>query len=79
MNIKDFKDGLEILIKYYDNQEGFHLGAEHDIFYMYPTDNPVSDSDVELLRNLGWHQEDCEYDGDGKFIYDVDNAWGAFV
>jgi len=56
MNLKNFLDGINIIRKYYDDQNGYHLGAEHDQFYLYETDRFVSEKDQSLLRELGWFQ-----------------------
>lgn len=78
MNLKDFTTGVKILAPYYDDPDGYHIGAEHDQFYMYATDKPVSKSDLEDLVNAGWFQDDvtCE-DGVefGPENYDQEEGW----
>lgn len=75
MKLRNFVDGINILRPYYDDPDGYHLGAEHDQFYMYATNRPVSDEDVKKLRELGWFQPDADED-DG---YDPEDGWSAFT
>jgi len=76
MKINDFVEGIQILQKYYDDSNGFHLGADHDIIYLYSTDNPLSEEDVKRLHELGFFQEG--YDNEtGE--YGPDDGWCAFT
>lgn len=59
--------GMDIISKYYDKQDGYHIGAEHDEFHMYAPENEISEEDVALLNGLGWH------------TVDEDGNWRAFV
>lgn len=52
-----FMKGLEILSKYYDNPDGFHLGADHDVIYLYRPEREISDDDRVALEKLGFAQE----------------------
>lgn len=82
MTWTEFRGGLEILSGYYDNQNGYHVGAEHDIFYAYPTDKPLSQPDLVKLIKLGWFQPEVPEDGDGEFKpeqYDPTEGWAAFT
>lgn len=75
-------EGLNILQPYYNNPEGYNLGAEHDIIYIYPTDNPVPEPLVKRLCDLGFFQEDVEIGEDEDFgpkHYDPEKGWAAFV
>lgn len=57
--------GLTILQKYF-NKDGWNICAEHDEISVAATDNPVSDEDYKVLKELGWfqdgHDEGCSYD-----------------
>ena len=75
MRWDSFKTGLDILDKYFHDKAGFHIGAEHDQFYVYKTDNPMSDPDATAMRELGWFQEGAN-DGDP---YDPENGWSCFT
>jgi hypothetical protein len=55
---KQIIEGMTILLPYYDNPNGYHSGAEHDVLYMYETDKPVSDEDKVKLEELGWNLSD---------------------
>lgn len=71
MRLSNFIKGLQILQKYYD-QDGFHLAAEHDEFYCYGTDRPLSREDIQTMKELGWHQDE-----EGE--YDRSNSWKVFL
>jgi hypothetical protein len=75
MKLSNFIEGLTILRPYYVKQDGFHIGAEHDQFFAYATDNPLSDGDVAKMRELGWFQPDTVDD----ITYDPENGWIAFT
>ena len=75
MNLKEFREVLDILTPYYKDQAGYHLGADHDVIYLYATDSPVSESDVKKLFELGAGQEGI----DGFEDYDPEEGWYVFV
>ena len=82
MTLSDFTKGLDILRKYYDDPDGYCLGAEHDIIYVYSTDKPVSPEDLEKLFAMNWFQPDVDTgDEDLPKVeqYDLEEGWGAFV
>lgn len=82
MQLSNFRKGLEILSHYYDDPGGYHIGAEHDAFYAYATDKPLTDADVRCMIELGWFQEDTERDDDGEFTaeqYNPDEGWTAYT
>lgn len=74
MKLSNFIDGLKILQHYYDN-DGYTIGAEHDQFYAYATDRPLSPEDVQKMRDLDWFQPEQDDDAD----YDPDEGWSAFT
>lgn len=80
MKLSKFMDGLNTLLPYYNNADGFHIGAEHDQFYAYQTDNSLSPEDVKKMVGLGWFQPEggiCEDESD--VAYDPENGWSAFT
>ena len=79
MNLANFLEGVAIIKPFYNDQDGFHLGAEHDQIYLYATDKPMDDATVARLRELGWFQDEAENDADGKPIYDPSSRWSVFV
>jgi len=82
MTTNDIITGLQTLMPYYDNQNGHHTGAEHDILYAYTTDKPLSKEDIEKMIELGWHQEydDIDYDKDFDVSdYRADEGWQSYV
>ena len=81
MQLDQFLAGLSLLRDYYDDPAGYHLGAEHDIIYVYPTDKPVSEEHLSQLEELGWFQPDVET-GEESWTpanYDPEEGWGVFV
>jgi hypothetical protein len=82
MTIKDFLEGLSILRPYYENPDGYHLGAEHDVIYIYATDFPLEAEHVKQLCDLGFCQEDAEVPDDKDFgpeYYNPEEGWAAYV
>ena len=78
MKIDDIMEGLSIVRKYY-NENCFHVGAEHDEIFAYPTDRSLSPEDVARMFDLGWIQVDVETDDDGNAAYDPECGWVAYV
>jgi hypothetical protein len=83
MRLTDLIEGLDIFKTYFDDTTGYHVGAEHDVIYVFPTDRPVSEEDVERLIALDWHQEDVEIeDEDADFSpehYSPDETWSHYT
>lgn len=75
MSLSSFIAALETAAPYYDNRDGYHIGAEHDQFYLYATDRPMSDEDVEKMRSLGWFQPGIADDEP----YDPAESWSTFT
>jgi hypothetical protein len=76
MNLRNFIDGLTTLRNYYENQEGYHIGAGHDQFYAYQTDKPLTPEDQQKMCALGWFQPEGGMSEDGG-EYDPENGWSA--
>ena len=83
MTTDKFIAGLQILQGYFDKLKGFHIGAEHDVVYVYKTDRPVSPEDVAKLVELDWFQEGVNRpEEDDEFEpkhYDPEESWTAYV
>lgn len=79
MKLGNLVQGITILQKYFDEPDGHHCGADHDIFYIYPTNKPVSDEDVGKLKELNWFQPDVEEDDDENAPYDAEESWAPYV
>ena len=83
MRTKDVLEGLQILQKYRNDQDGFDLGAEHDVLYAYSTDKPVEGKDLDRMIELGWTQPETEYHKtDEDFAvkhYNPEESWSCFV
>lgn len=88
MTTSNIIEGLTILQKYYDNPDGYNVGADHDALYAFKTDLPVEPADLERLVQLGWIQEEIYdlYKNDietaGRFgvkHYDPHKNWVAYL
>ena len=77
MNLSDCIQGLTILQRYFKRGDGYHLGAEHDVMYVSPTDSPLSNEDVQKMYDLGWFQSGIDHEEGGQ--YDPEESWKAFV
>lgn len=77
MNLKNFIAGLQILQAHFKDGDGFHIGAEHDQFYVYKTHTPLEPSEVAALVELGWFQPDCDFEKPGD--YDPQEGWSVFT
>ena len=78
MKLSNFIDGLSILRPYYTDGDGYHIGAEHDQFYAYATDKPLTPEDQQRMVALGWFQPGYGMSED-EGEYDPDNGWSAFT
>ena len=81
MQLNKFIEGLAILSQYYDKPDGYHLSADHDIIYIYPTDKSVPDADLKRLIELGFFQPDVDTDDDRYSVgfYQAGEGWAAYV
>lgn len=77
MNLKKVLVGIEVLKKYYKTDEEYNIGAEHDIIYMFPTDEPMLKEDILTMIELGWIQDKIEFNGVDD--YDHQESWAAYV
>jgi len=75
MKLSNFIEGLKTLQPYYNGGDGYHIGAEHDQFYAYQTDKPLTPEDAQKMRDLGWFQPEQK----DKEKYDPENGWSAFT
>ena len=72
MKLSELVQGIQILSTYYDDPDGYHVGADHDVLYLYATDRPLSAEDVTRMLSLGWFQE-------SGTTYDAEEAWQSFT
>lgn len=82
MKTKQIIEGLQILLPYYDDIDGYYNGADHGVIYAYATDDPLSKEDLARIIKLGWHQEHDGVDFDEEFCaseYDADESWYCSV
>jgi hypothetical protein len=76
MKLSNFIDGLKLLSQHFDNPAGYHVGAEHDQFYVYATDKPLTEADWKRLKELGWFQEGHSEEPE---FYDAGEGWTCFT
>ncbi len=79
MKLNDFVDGITILRLYFDDPDGYHVEAEHDVFYMHATDRPLTPEDSAKMFALGWFQPSAEEDEGEKSAYDPGEGWAAYT
>lgn len=74
-------EGLTIIEKYRESPDGFNTGGEHDVIYAYPTDRVIGGEDLDRLIELGWIQEDADYDDDtfAAKHYDQAESWTCYT
>ena len=60
MRTREIIAGLQTLMPFYDDQDGYHTSAGIDEVVAYQTDKPLSDASLDKMIGLGWHQD---YDG----------------
>ncbi len=79
MKTKHIVEGLLILQPHYKGE--YNSGAEHDQFYAYATDTPLTEADAARMHELGWFQEGVEGDEDSEehAAYDPDEGWSCFT
>lgn len=78
MKLSELITSLEIVKSYYDDPDGYHVGAEHDQIYLYVTDRPLSASHVQLMLDMGWFQEGGATEDDPS-AYDPEESWMSFT
>jgi hypothetical protein len=77
MQLDKFLAGIQLLQPHYKDPAGYHIAAEHDQFYMYATDTPLSKAEIERMCELGWFQPDCEFEKPED--YNPSEGWSAFT
>lgn len=77
MKLSDILTGISVLRPYYDDPDGYHVGADHDVIYMYATDRLMSADDVARMRELGWKQLDDQ--DEDEPVYDHEESWSCYV
>ena len=81
MTTKDFIEGLQIFNEYFD-KHSYNFGAEHDQFFVYATDRPITMVDLQRLIELDWSQSQVEWADEDQFSiqdYDEDEGWSVWL
>lgn len=76
MKLNDFIAGLSLLANHFSDRGGYHIGAEHDEFFVYGTDTQLTDEEYKRMRALGWHQEGG---AEPNAPYQPTKGWHCFV
>jgi hypothetical protein len=77
MRLNNFIDGLTTLSPYYDDPNGYHVGAEHDQVFAYATDHSLPKPDFVKMLGLGWFQ--TTVGGEPGVTYDPATCWSCFT
>ena len=78
MKTLDIIAGLQTLMPFYDNQNGFNTYADRDLLFCYPTDTPLSDDALDKMIEFGWFQDHPERNYKEEFSrkdYRPDETW----
>jgi len=86
MRTKDLIEGIQILDRYRSEETkgGYNICASHDEIGLYPTDESLSEEDLNRMEELGFFQsrDDVEIPEDEEWsvkYYDSGSGWRAFV
>lgn len=81
MQLSKIIAGLQVFARYYD-KDGYHADAQHDVLNVYPTDKPLSDEDLKAVVELGWLQEEADFESAAENLrseYRPDEGWYCFT
>ena len=82
MRLGNVIEGLTIFRKYFTGEDGYHLTAVDSAVLVYGTDTPMSDEDVEAVKELGWFQPDAQRPegvDQRDAPYDPNEYWKAWL
>ena len=78
MRTREVIAGLQTLMPFYDDQNGYHTDAEIDQIRAFPTDKPLSDAALDKMISFGWHQDHEWRNHDERYTrkdYRLDEWW----
>ena len=75
MKLSAFIEGLQVLKQHFVGEDGYHIGAEYDQFYVYQTETALTEAEVAHMRKLGWFQPELGPDAP----YNPQEGWSAFL
>jgi hypothetical protein len=78
MKLHELAQAITILAPYYDDPTTYHVGAEHDVIYLYATDRALTPADVIRMLDLGWFQETGANE-DEPDAYNPSEGWQHFT
>ena len=82
MKTSEVITGLQTLKPHYKDEDGYHVGADHDTIYAYQTDTPLSPDEVATMLENHWFQLDHEGMNERDMEpgdYRPDENWTAYV
>ena len=78
MRTREIIAGLQTLMPFYNDQNGYHTAAVVDEIRAYPTDKPLSDVALDNMIGFGWHQDYEGRNNDERYTrkdYRPDQSW----
>ena len=82
MRTREIIAGLQTLMPFYNDQEGYHTIAVVDEIISCPTDRPLSDAALDKIIGLGWYQDYEWRNHDERYTrkdYRPDESWVSCV
>ena len=78
MRTREVIAGLQTLMPFYKDQNGYHTGAELDEIRTLPTDKVLSDVALDKMISFGWYQDYKGRNNDERYTrkdYRLDKSW----
>ena len=82
MRTREIIAGLQTLMPFYKDQEGYHTIAVVDEILALQTDKPLSDAALDKMIGLGWYQDYGERDNNERYSrkdYRQDECWVSYL
>jgi len=81
MSLRNLRLGLEMLSRYYIDQEVSHISCNEEELCAYATDKPMALEDVQKMIDLGWFQYRANKPPIGFCVEDYSprGLWTAYV
>ena len=82
MRTRDIIAGLQTLMPFYKDQNGYHTIALVDEILALQTDKPLSDAALDKMIGLGWYQDHDGRNYNGRYSrkeYRQDACWVSAV
>ena len=82
MRTREIIAGLQTLMPFYNDQNGYHNSAELDEIRAFPTDKPLSDAALDKMIGLGWYQDYDWRNNEERYSrkdYRQDECWISYL